>query len=81
MFVCCWFSALLVCAHHPMPAEPAAAWLTGAVYCRQDPPPLCDIAGARALLVLGDAVTTDHISPAGSIARTSPAARYLAELG
>ncbi len=45
------------------------------------PPPLSDIAGARALAVLGDSVTTDHISPAGSIAKTSPAAKYLMERG
>ncbi|GIW35277.1 aconitate hydratase AcnA [Meiothermus sp.] len=36
-----------------------------------------DIKGARALLVLGDSITTDHISPAGNIAKNSPAARYL----
>jgi len=36
------------------------------------------LTGARCLLLLGDSVTTDHISPAGSIARNSPAARYLA---
>jgi aconitate hydratase len=40
-----------------------------------------DILGARALAVLGQSVTTDHISPAGSIAKTSPAARYLIEHG
>lgn len=39
------------------------------------------ISNARALLYLGDSVTTDHISPAGSIARNSPAARFLAERG
>jgi aconitate hydratase len=42
-----------------------------------EPKPPGDILGARALAVLGDSVTTDHISPAGSIARTSPAATYL----
>lgn len=36
---------------------------------------------ARVLLNLGDSVTTDHISPAGSIARNSPAARYLSSRG
>jgi aconitate hydratase len=41
------------------------------------PAPLNDIHGARVLAMLGDSVTTDHISPAGSIARTSPAAAYL----
>ncbi|HVA33072.1 MAG TPA: aconitate hydratase AcnA [Candidatus Baltobacteraceae bacterium] len=45
------------------------------------PAPLADIHGARALAVLGDSVTTDHISPAGNIARTSPAAKYLMEHG
>jgi aconitase A len=45
------------------------------------PPPLSDVRGARALAVLGDSVTTDHISPAGNIARNSPAARYLIEQG
>lgn len=39
------------------------------------------IRGARVLLNLGDSVTTDHISPAGSIARNSPAARYLSSRG
>jgi aconitate hydratase len=40
-----------------------------------------DITGARALAVLGDSVTTDHISPAGAIARTSPAGAWLIERG
>ncbi|HEX7224885.1 MAG TPA: aconitate hydratase, partial [Candidatus Limnocylindria bacterium] len=40
-----------------------------------------DIEGARALAVLGDSVTTDHISPAGAIARTSPAGTWLTEHG
>ncbi|EEC16473.1 RNA-binding translational regulator IRP, putative, partial [Ixodes scapularis] len=44
----------------------------------REPRPPEDIKGARVLLLLGDSVTTDHISPAGSIARNSPAARYLA---
>ncbi len=42
---------------------------------------LKDIRGARALAVLGDSVTTDHISPAGSIAKDSPAAKYLVDQG
>jgi len=41
------------------------------------PPPLTDIRGARVLAVLGDSVTTDHISPAGSIPVDSPAGKYL----
>ena len=43
--------------------------------------PLADIAGARVLAVLGDSVTTDHISPAGGIKTESPAGRYLIEQG
>jgi aconitate hydratase len=42
-----------------------------------NPEPLTDIKGARVLVMVGDSVTTDHISPAGSIAKTSPAAKYL----
>ncbi|MEI7743921.1 MAG: aconitate hydratase AcnA [Chloroflexota bacterium] len=42
-----------------------------------EPAPLTDIVGARALAVLGDSVTTDHISPAGSIAAWSPAGQWL----
>jgi aconitate hydratase A / 2-methylisocitrate dehydratase len=42
-----------------------------------EPQPVHDIAGARVLVLVGDSVTTDHISPAGAIARTSPAAQYL----
>ena len=49
-----------------MPAEPGA---------------VSDISGARVLALLGDSVTTDHISPAGSIAKDSPAARYLESHG
>ena len=41
------------------------------------PPPLADVHGARVLAVLGDSVTTDHISPAGSIPVDSPAGKYL----
>jgi aconitate hydratase len=46
-----------------------------------DPAPLTDVVGARVLAMLGDSVTTDHISPAGSIATTSPAGRYLLSRG
>jgi aconitate hydratase len=45
------------------------------------PPPVTDINGARVLALLGDSVTTDHISPAGAIKADSPAGRYLADLG
>ncbi len=45
------------------------------------PPPVGEIQGARVLAVLGDSITTDHISPAGSIKVQSPAGRYLTEHG
>lgn len=45
------------------------------------PKPVADIVGARILAVLGDSVTTDHISPAGSIKQSSPAGEYLSEHG
>jgi aconitate hydratase len=44
-------------------------------------PPAADISGARVLALLGDSVTTDHISPAGSIKADSPAGKYLIEKG
>ncbi len=44
-------------------------------------PPVTDIEGARALLMLGDNITTDHISPAGAFAADTPAGRYLIERG
>ena len=46
-----------------------------------EPAPVADIEGARVLAVLGDSVTTDHISPAGDIALDSPAGRYLVSKG
>ncbi len=46
-----------------------------------EPPPLEDVRGARALALLGQTVTTDHISPAGAIPRDEPAGRYLQERG
>ncbi|MDQ6874955.1 MAG: aconitate hydratase, partial [Actinomycetota bacterium] len=48
---------------------------------KREPEPLTDITGGRVLAVLGDSVTTDHISPAGSIKGDSPAGRYLQEHG
>src|SRR3546814_14782377 len=45
----------------------------------RDPQPVTDIHGARTLAVLADSVTTDHISPAGSIKKDSPAGTYLTE--
>ena len=47
----------------------------------RNPVPVTDIKGARVLAKLGDSVTTDHISPAGSIKADSPAGKYLAENG
>jgi aconitate hydratase len=43
--------------------------------------PITNISGARVLVKVGDSITTDHISPAGSISRTSPAAAYLINNG
>jgi aconitate hydratase len=48
---------------------------------KKQPAPVTDIMGARVLAVLGDSVTTDHISPAGSIKANGPAGKYLAEHG
>ena len=48
---------------------------------QHDPGRVCDIRGARALAIFGDSVTTDHISPAGAIKKTSPAGLYLQEKG
>jgi aconitate hydratase len=48
---------------------------------QREPAPLTDIVGARVLAVLGDSVTTDHISPAGNIKKDSPAGAYLQEHG
>ncbi len=66
------------------------AWNPDSTYV-QEPPffmnlglevkPITAISGARVLLKLGDSVTTDHISPAGAIAQTSPAGRYLIDHG
>jgi aconitate hydratase len=64
------------------------AWADDSTYVRQppffedlepEPSEIGDIEGARVLAVLGDSVTTDHISPAGAIKKDSPAARYLNE--
>ncbi len=46
-----------------------------------EPGALADVTGARLLALLGDSITTDHISPAGSIAQDGPAGRYLIECG
>ncbi len=66
------------------------AWDEDSTYVREPPfftalsrdvPAIAPIDGARALAVLGDSITTDHISPAGAISPDSPAARYLRERG
>ncbi len=46
-----------------------------------DPPPVAPISGARVLALLGDSITTDHISPAGAIKKDSPAGKWLIEQG
>ncbi|MFC0003095.1 aconitate hydratase [Micromonospora siamensis] len=74
----------------PTPTGDTFAWAGDSTYVRkppyfegmqQQPAPVQDIAGARVLARLGDSVTTDHISPAGSIKADSPAGKYLAEHG
>jgi aconitate hydratase len=63
------------------------AWDPDSTYVRRPPyfedgsPDTIEIRGARALALLGDSVTTDHISPAGAIKKDSPAGRYLTEHG
>jgi aconitate hydratase len=47
----------------------------------REPAPAADLRGARVLALLGDSITTDHISPAGSIKADSPAGKYLVERG
>ena len=73
-----------------VPGGDAFAWDPESTYVRKppyfdgmqrEPAALTDITGARALAVLGDSVTTDHISPAGSIKGSSPAGSYLQEHG
>ena len=73
-----------------VPTGDRFAWAEGSTYVRlppyfegmgREPEPLQDVEGARVLARLGDSVTTDHISPAGSIKKDSPAGRYLIEHG
>jgi aconitate hydratase A / 2-methylisocitrate dehydratase len=70
----------------PVPEGDLFAWEPNSTYIRRapyfdgmpaTPGPIRDITGARVLAVLGDSITTDHISPAGSIKKTSPAGEYL----
>ena len=72
------------------PTGPIFEWDAASTYVKEPPyfegfsprpSPLTDIEGARVLAVLGDSVTTDHISPAGAIPADSPAGRYLVEHG
>jgi len=72
------------------PTGPIFQWDAASTYVKEppyfegfapQPAPLQDIDGARVLAVLGDSVTTDHISPAGAIPTDSPAGRYLIEHG
>jgi len=74
----------------PTPSGDLFAWDPESTYVRKPPyfegmgrtpSPVTDITSARALLVLGDSVTTDHISPAGNIRADSPAGKYLADHG
>jgi aconitate hydratase len=64
--------------------EPDSTYIRKAPYfdgITKTPAPVMDILGARVLAVLGDSVTTDHISPAGNIKANGPAGKYLAEHG
>ncbi|MCH1403279.1 MAG: aconitate hydratase AcnA [Candidatus Nanopelagicales bacterium] len=74
----------------PTPEGDVFAWDNASTYVRKapyfdnlqrDPQPVANISGARVLALLGDSVTTDHISPAGSIKADSPAGKYLSEHG
>jgi aconitate hydratase len=74
----------------PVPEGDLYRWDANSTYIKlppyfenmpKKPAPLADIHGARVLAVLGDSVTTDHISPAGSIAVDSPAGKYLIARG
>jgi len=74
----------------PSPEGDLYEWDESSTYVREppffeslgtEPPPPSDIVGARVLVSVGDSVTTDHISPAGSIAPSSPAGKYLVKKG
>ncbi len=74
----------------PVPAGDIYEWDPKSTYVKhppyfenmgQAPSPVTDIVGARCLAVLGDSITTDHISPAGNIKKDSPAGKYLQEHG
>ena len=72
------------------PSGDLYAWADDSTYVRlppyfagmtREPPGVGDVVGARCLVLLGDSVTTDHISPAGAIRPDSPAGKYLVEHG
>ncbi len=74
----------------PVPEGDRFAWEPDSTYIRRapyfdgmpaQPKPILDIRGARVLCLLGDSITTDHISPAGSIRKTLPAGQYLTAQG
>ncbi|NLG68418.1 MAG: aconitate hydratase AcnA, partial [Firmicutes bacterium] len=74
----------------PVPEGDLYQWDPSSTYIQEppffegvslEPQPPADIRGARVLAVLGDSITTDHISPAGAIPKESPAGRYLLERG
>ena len=73
-----------------VPAGDLYAWDAKSTYVKhppyfegmtREPGPIADVTDARVLLVLGDSITTDHISPAGSIKKSGPAGQYLLEHG
>jgi aconitate hydratase len=74
----------------PVPEGELYEWDPNSTYIQEppffeemspEPPPLRDIRNARVLVMLGDSVTTDHISPAGAFSKETPAGKYLMELG
>jgi aconitate hydratase len=71
----------------PTPEGPVYAWDAASTYVQEPPffssqaPAIGDVEGARVLVKVGDSITTDHISPAGSIKADSPAGRYLQDHG
>jgi aconitate hydratase len=76
--------------HLPVPTGNTYIWDDASTYIKKPPyfdnmtdpnAPIADLTGLRVLALLGDSITTDHISPAGSIAVNSPAGKYLVGLG
>ncbi|HUO86823.1 MAG TPA: aconitate hydratase AcnA [Thermoanaerobaculia bacterium] len=74
----------------PVPEGDTYRWDESSTYVKnppyfagmgRDPEPVADVRGARVLALLGDSITTDHISPAGAIKASSPAGTYLVEHG